>query len=211
MLAVATDRSEDAGPVETGPTRTCAGCREAGDAAGLLRLRYVPDADPALVWDPKGKLGGRGVWLHADRACLRKAVRGGFARSLRRPMRVGEQRLAELLVAQLLRRVEGLLSSCLRRREAEVGTDAVQQWFSRLPSGGAGGVLVVAKDAAGHRDALVRRAEALGVPCVEAQDKAWLGSLAGRATVGVLGVSNTQIADELRVTIGWISRLSEDG
>ncbi len=65
------------------PDRTCAGCGRKAPKASLVRVVRVPGQDRAEV-DPVGSAPGRGVYLHADEACLEKAVRrDAFARSLR--------------------------------------------------------------------------------------------------------------------------------
>ncbi|OQY64656.1 MAG: hypothetical protein B6D46_16260 [Polyangiaceae bacterium UTPRO1] len=62
------------------PIRTCLGCR-ARDARSNL-VRVVAHAG-SLVVDETGRLGGRGGYFHADRACVDTFTRrGGFVRSL---------------------------------------------------------------------------------------------------------------------------------
>lgn len=49
-----------------------------------VMVRYVLSPDGEVVADVFGKLPGRGVWVSADEASLRKAVKtGGFARGLK--------------------------------------------------------------------------------------------------------------------------------
>ena len=64
-----------------GPTRTCVGCRERGDARELLR---VVARDGAAVPDPAHRLPGRGAHLHPTAECLALAERRrAFPRALR--------------------------------------------------------------------------------------------------------------------------------
>jgi len=188
--------------------RTCAGCRrgEPTAQADLLRLAFVPEHVPPLVPDLAGKLGGRGVWLHASVQCLEQAARrGGFSRSLRRPVRVDRAALAEALRDQLRARARGLLSSALRKRAAALGTDAVRDALTT----GAARLLVVANDAAGRRHELCALAERLGCPVCELSDKASLGQLAGRESLGILAISEASIAKEIGSCARQLAGLAE--
>ena len=65
-------------------TRLCVGCRRDEARDDVLRFAISPDA-PYLSPDPMRRLGGRGVSVHATRACITAAVRkGGFAKALRK-------------------------------------------------------------------------------------------------------------------------------
>ena len=92
------------------PARTCVGCRAVDEKVRLVRC--VADAAGRLLPDVKGRLPGRGAWLHRDRGCAEQAIkRGAFARSFRR-------RLVPLDVEELWRRVAGtgtnVLSNLIR-------------------------------------------------------------------------------------------------
>jgi predicted RNA-binding protein YlxR (DUF448 family) len=66
------------------PTRTCAGCGRKADQAELVRFVARDDA-----LTPGRHAPGRGVYTCADVACFEHARdRHGFARTLRRPVRV---------------------------------------------------------------------------------------------------------------------------
>lgn len=68
------------------PQRTCVGCRVRDDRSRLLRVvaRPGPATEVVLVPDPRGRLPGRGAWLHPDLGCLDLAERRrAFARALR--------------------------------------------------------------------------------------------------------------------------------
>ena len=73
------------------PRRTCVGCGDADDALALRRLRL----DGArVVVDARGRLGGRGAWLHPAVRCLAQAVkRRAFARAFRAAVEVDESAL----------------------------------------------------------------------------------------------------------------------
>jgi predicted RNA-binding protein YlxR (DUF448 family) len=57
------------------PKRTCIGCRAVEGKRGLIRV--VRTSDERIAVDPTGKADGRGAYVHADRACWEKALKGG--------------------------------------------------------------------------------------------------------------------------------------
>jgi predicted RNA-binding protein YlxR (DUF448 family) len=68
--------------MDSGPARTCIGCRLVCPAAELVRLGLQADRVVILT-----SSAGRGAWLHPREDCLRAAVRGrAFARAFRRPV-----------------------------------------------------------------------------------------------------------------------------
>ncbi len=68
------------------PVRTCAGC---GRKAPQAELRRFTAPDGTLRLDGERRVPGRGVYTCPQAACVeRAATRGGFARTLRRPVRV---------------------------------------------------------------------------------------------------------------------------
>jgi predicted RNA-binding protein YlxR (DUF448 family) len=63
------------------PERTCVGCRERAAKRELLRI--VKDGDHCVP-DPRGKLPGRGAYVHPALVCLDLAVRRrAFPRAFR--------------------------------------------------------------------------------------------------------------------------------
>ncbi len=69
------------------PERTCVGCGGKATPDDLVRLRLV-EGEVAL---DRERAGGRGAWLHADEACLARAVRRkSFARAFRAAASVDE-------------------------------------------------------------------------------------------------------------------------
>lgn len=50
--------------------RTCVACREAGERDALIRLVAAPDGQ--VVPDLRGRLPGRGAWVHPASACLER-------------------------------------------------------------------------------------------------------------------------------------------
>lgn len=62
------------------PQRTCVGCRQVMSKRKLIRL--VRTADGVQI-DMTGKVSGRGAYLHENRACWEKALKGALAKALR--------------------------------------------------------------------------------------------------------------------------------
>lgn len=62
------------------PQRTCVGCREVQGKRTLIRVVRGPDG---IQLDPSGKLPGRGAYLHEQRSCWEKALKGSLTRALR--------------------------------------------------------------------------------------------------------------------------------
>lgn len=191
----------------TAPERTCAGCRAHEARTKLLRFVHVPEHVPVMVPDIMARLGGRGVWVHARAACLKRAVRGGFSRALRQQVTVELSDLQQLAGSQIERRLSGLLLAAQRRRKLALGTDAARMAVAAC----AAHLLLVAKDAAGRRAELVSHATERGVPVIELSTKDELGRLLGKDTLGLLAVLDGQIAREFADSARWLAGLSEDG
>jgi predicted RNA-binding protein YlxR (DUF448 family) len=207
LEAADSERPEPVLSERAAPVRTCVGCQQSEERVELIRLAFVDGHEPPLVPDLAGKLGGRGVWLHARSACVHSAVkRGGFARSLKRPMKVDEASLPSLIVAQVERRLDGLIGSAIGRRAAALGTDSVRAALTT----GAAKLLVVAKDAAGRRNELTDVARERGCAAVELADKATLGRLARRGTLGIFAILDAGIAEEVGKSARQLAGLSED-
>lgn len=174
--------------------RTCAGCRQHDAREALVRLAASEDPSAPLVPDLRGRLGGRGVSVHASRRCLSLAVnKGGFARALSRAVVVDEGELARAIEEQLLGRAKGLLLGGIRSRRIALGTEAVIRTIETEKIE----LLIVARDAAGRSVGLAERVRAAGKPVAVLADKALLGGLASRGELGVLAVLDRGIAVEL--------------
>ncbi len=67
---------------ESGPRRTCIGCRQVRPKAELLRLVRQPDGTVGRDATP----AGRGAYVCPDPACLERAIQPGrLAHAFRRP------------------------------------------------------------------------------------------------------------------------------
>jgi predicted RNA-binding protein YlxR (DUF448 family) len=62
------------------PQRTCVGCREVLPKRELIRIVRSPDG---VVIDPKGKISGRGAYLHNRRSCWERGLKGALANALK--------------------------------------------------------------------------------------------------------------------------------
>ncbi len=102
--AVETNKPRRAAP----PLRQCALTRAEKPAEDMLR--FVAGPDGAIAPDVTGKLGGRGVWLTANRAVVEQAVkRNVFAKSLKMQTKAPVD-LADMIERQLLDRIRQALS-----------------------------------------------------------------------------------------------------
>ncbi|MEN6531441.1 MAG: YlxR family protein [Anaerolineaceae bacterium] len=73
------------------PQRTCVGCRQVLSKRQLIRIVHSSEG---VVIDPSGKLPGRGAYLHDQKSCWVKALKGSLANALR--TNIQEQDLAAL-------------------------------------------------------------------------------------------------------------------
>ena len=62
------------------PHRTCVGCREVLPKRQMVRI--VRTADGVQV-DPTGKVSGRGAYLHDQRECWERGMKGTLAHALK--------------------------------------------------------------------------------------------------------------------------------
>lgn len=56
------------------PTRTCIGCRQPATKRDLVRVVRTPEGTVRV--DVTGRAPGRGAYIHPDRACWEKALKG---------------------------------------------------------------------------------------------------------------------------------------
>ena len=87
--------------------RTCVGCRTRDERSVLLRVVALVGNDVAqrevavLVPDERGRLPGRGAWLHPRLDCLEKATqRRAFPRALRITQAVDVAQVREWIAGQ---------------------------------------------------------------------------------------------------------------
>ena len=70
------------------PQRTCVGCRETLPKRSLIRI--VRNAQGIQV-DPTGKMPGRGAYLHNQRSCWERSLKGSLAHALKTGLTDEEQ------------------------------------------------------------------------------------------------------------------------
>ncbi|NLG41558.1 MAG: YlxR family protein [Chloroflexi bacterium] len=74
------------------PQRTCVGCREVLPKRTLIRLVRTEEG---IRIDLSGKLPGRGAYLHDQKSCWNRGLKGTLAKALRTT--ITEQNLAVLV------------------------------------------------------------------------------------------------------------------
>lgn len=187
--------------------RMCAGCGRRAAREELVRL-VVGEVPPFVAVDLGRRLSGRGISVHPDKACVRAAaLRGGLARALRGTASVDPESVQRMIVRQLERRMQGLLSSAQRKRSLALGAEAVR---SALQTN-RGDLLIRAVDSRGRAEELARMALALGCATATWGTKAMWGDALSRSDVGVLLVMDRGIARAIADCLSHIEALSEVG
>ena len=84
------------------PQRSCVSCRTVRDKSDLLRVVVTPEGD--VVYDPSGKMSGRGAYLCPNEACitteLKKAAK--LSKGLKKPLTEDEiKELAKSLLGSI--------------------------------------------------------------------------------------------------------------
>ncbi len=178
---------------ERGPRRTCVGCREEADRDELIRLVLAPGGK--LVVDYRGKLPGRGAWVHPTRACIEalQARSGGLARAFKHP--VDTSGLLEAIRAQVVAATLDGLSMAAAAGALFGGREVLEEAIRS----GRVVEMIVASDAA------VRTVDQLRAIAGEAMvitpvplGKEDLGRRIGKGARAVLGVAASRAASHLR-------------
>jgi uncharacterized protein len=111
------------------PERRCIVTGERQPQAGLVRFVVGPEGQ--IVPDVLNRLPGRGMYVAADHAAIAKAAgKGLFARAAKGPVAVPEG-LADLVAAQVTRRVVDLLSMARKAGDAVTGYEKVKDWLMK--------------------------------------------------------------------------------
>lgn len=181
--------------------RMCAACRQAAPRHSLIRLVCSPDG--ALVVDLRGRLPGRGAWVHPDASCVdrldnRTAL---LTRTLSCSVAPGDVR-PKIRVAVESSTLQGLTMAaaggCLvagfdQLREA-MRQNRVVEWAT-------------ASDASSRTLDGLRR-EANGLPCAALPwDKQTLGDALGQAPRAALGVLAGSASAHARRSLDRLRRL----
>lgn len=80
------------------PQRTCVGCREVLPKRALIRVVRTPQG---VQIDPTSKLAGRGAYVHQQRSCWERALRGPLAKALRTELAPGDRQELVAFMHQL--------------------------------------------------------------------------------------------------------------
>ncbi len=139
-LALAPEAPADELPETDGPLRRCIVSGRTGPRASFVRFVLGPDA--TVVPDIAGKLPGRGLWVSADAASVRRAVeKNAFAKAARGTARAPAD-LAQRVGHLLTRRAIETLSLCRRAGQAAQGFEKAKEAIAR----GRCALLVAASD-----------------------------------------------------------------
>ncbi len=80
------------------PLRTCVGCREILPKRKLIRIVRASDG---IKIDPSGKMAGRGAYLHDQRSCWEKGLRGALAGALKTEITVEDRAILKAFAEKL--------------------------------------------------------------------------------------------------------------
>mgnify|MGYP000221109591 CR=1 FL=1 len=70
------------------PQRTCVGCRQVLPKRSLIRI--VRSGETVQV-DPSGKMAGRGAYLHNQRSCWERGLKGALSHALKTELTEGDR------------------------------------------------------------------------------------------------------------------------
>ncbi|MEW6029148.1 MAG: YlxR family protein [Chloroflexota bacterium] len=80
------------------PQRTCVGCRTVMAKRSLIRIVRTPEG---VRVDPTGKAAGRGAYLHDNRACWERGLKGALAHALKTELTQDERERLEAFALSL--------------------------------------------------------------------------------------------------------------
>jgi predicted RNA-binding protein YlxR (DUF448 family) len=80
------------------PQRTCVGCRTVLAKRTLTRIVRQPGG---VVIDPSGKLNGRGAYLHNQRSCWERGLKGALANALKVSLTSEDRQMLENYMSSL--------------------------------------------------------------------------------------------------------------
>jgi len=80
------------------PQRTCVGCRQVLAKRQLIRLVRQPDG---IIIDPTGKAAGRGAYLHNQRSCWERGLKGALAHALKTELSAEDRERLRAFLATL--------------------------------------------------------------------------------------------------------------
>lgn len=80
------------------PQRSCVGCRQVLPKRSLTRIVRTAEG---LKIDPTGKLAGRGAYLHNQRSCWERGIKGALAHALKTELTDSERVLLQAYMQSL--------------------------------------------------------------------------------------------------------------
>ena len=193
---------------ETGPQRSCIGCRTVRDKGELLRFVLSPDL--VLVPDLQGKLPGRGAYTCISRTCLTAAAtRKQFSRVFKTEVRSGSpEELVEQVTTRLVERIASYLALANKAGKVASGTDNVMALLKRK----APGLVFIAADLSpDSREKIARQAEHAGVELCVMFDKERLGQLLGKELRGVVAIEQGGFIAPIRNELNRYRNFLEGG
>ena len=79
------------------PQRTCVGCHEVLPKRTMIRIVRTSEA---VLIDPSGKMAGRGAYLHSQRSCWERGLKGALGHALKTELTSEDkQRLLDYLTS----------------------------------------------------------------------------------------------------------------
>lgn len=179
------------------PQRTCAACRRSAPADTLLRFVLQPGTDLLFV-DPFQKIPGRGAYTCPSLACVKQALKSGFARSFQQAVQGHLPTLLQQIVASSIKRITHLISLSRRSGQLMLGHSQVELALRQNQ----GELLLLASDASlGVQRKFQQWAERLQIPTRHLMSKDSLGHLIGRPTCSLLLVLEAGFARPLQAEI----------
>jgi predicted RNA-binding protein YlxR (DUF448 family) len=80
------------------PQRTCVGCRTVLAKRTLARIVRRPDG---IFIDPSGKMNGRGAYLHNQKSCWERGLKGALANALKVSLSPEDRQMLENYMSSL--------------------------------------------------------------------------------------------------------------
>lgn len=74
------------------------GCRTVLAKRALLRVVRTPEG---VLVDPSGKLAGRGAYLHNQRSCWERGLKGALVNALKTPLSPEDRQMLEQFMSTL--------------------------------------------------------------------------------------------------------------
>ena len=178
-----------------GARRSCVACREEADREQLVRLALDPAG--SVVVDYRGRLPGRGVWLHPSKGCAELLTKKpGVLRRSFGTFSLGDVR--EMLLFHVHHGIEGGLSQAAASGALLGGHDKLAQALrdNKIVE------VLVATDASARTIASLRgfaSADLVFTPVPFAREV--LGQRVGRGARAALGVTRSAAASYLRTQL----------